>query len=215
MRDRILAVLVTLVVFATGFIGGLWAERHRPLPKPPGAFMGEFGGRPGGPAQHQAPPINRAQLRDQIEKLQPEMEAFTARLTEIYAEFDRDMEAVLNPEQRAAYGKAFKSHHGFGPAPDMAGSDKPLSDEQIEQLMQRPFRTLAFFVVVPMTLERMGSELKLDDVQKGKVRDLLRVRREKFIELVDMAPPPSLTLIRLAPFAQRLVEPQGGPVPAR
>lgn len=214
MRDRILAVLVTLVVFATGFIGGLWAERHRPLPRPPGAFMGEFGAKPGGPPQRQGPPINRAQLRDQIEKLQPEMEAFTAHITEIYAEFDRDIEPVLTPEQREHYEKTFKAHHGFVPAPDMAGSDMPLSDEQIDQLMQRPFRTLAFFVVIPMTLERMGSELKLDDMQKGKVRDLLRVRREKFIELVDSAPPPSLTLIRLAPFAQRLVAPQDGPPPA-
>src|SRR5665213_1001998 len=40
MRDRILAVLVTLAVFAAGLGAGLWAERHRPLPAPPGAFLG-------------------------------------------------------------------------------------------------------------------------------------------------------------------------------
>jgi hypothetical protein len=33
------------------------------------------------------------------------------------------------------------------------------------------------------------------------------VRREKFIELVDNAPPPSLMLSRLAPVAQRLGPP--------
>ena len=55
-------------------------------------------------------------------------------------------------------------------------------------LLQRPFRTLAFFVVLPMTLERMSTDLKLDDAQRDKVKDFLRVRREKFIELVDSAP---------------------------
>ena len=73
--------------------------------------------------------------------------------------------------------------------------------------MQRPFRTLAFFVVIPMTLEQMTTDLKLDDAQREKVRDFLRVRREKFIELVDSAPPPSLMLSRLAPLAQRLGAP--------
>ncbi|HZZ20421.1 MAG TPA: hypothetical protein VFE25_13680 [Opitutaceae bacterium] len=214
MRDRILAVLVTLVVFATGFIGGLWAERHRPFPRPPGAFMGEFGARPGGPGgpPPHGPPINRAELRDQIEKIQPEMESFKNHMNEIYAEFDRDLEPILTADQKAIYEREFKSKRGFGPPPDMAGSDKPLSDEQIEQLMQRPFRTLAFFVVIPMTMERMTAVLKLDEGQRGKVKDLLRVRREKFIELVDSVPPPSLMLSRLAPVAQRL-GPQDGPPP--
>lgn len=209
MRDRLLAVLLTIVVFGAGFLGGTWSERHRPLPRPPGPFLGEFGARPGGPPSH--PPINRAQLLEQIEKLRPEMEAFRTRITEIYAEFDHDIEPVLTPDQRATYEKSFRSHHGMGPPPEMISDEKPLSDEQIDQLMQRPFRTLAFFVVIPMTLERMTTELKLDEAQRAKVKDLLRVRREKFIELVDSAPPPSLILSRLAPLAQRLAEPTGVP----
>ena len=82
-------------------------------------------------------------------------------------------------------------------------------------LLQRPFRTLASSSSLPMTLERMSTELKLDDAQRDKVKDLLRVRREKFIELVDSAPPPSLMLSRLAPLAQRLGEPaQAQPAPS-
>jgi hypothetical protein len=205
MRDRVLAGLLTLAVFAAGFGAGLWAERHRPFPPPPGVFMGEFGARPGGWAAHA--PVNRAELSEQIERLRPEMEAFRAHISEIYAQFDRDIETILTPEQRDTYAKKYKSHHGFGPPPEIASDDKPLSDDQIEQLLQRPFRTLAFFVVLPMTLERMTTDLKLDDAQRDKVRDLLRVRREKFIELVDSAPPPSLMLSRLAPLAQRLGAP--------
>ena len=47
MRDKVLAVLVSLAVFAMGFVAGLWAERHRPFPPPPGPFLGEFGARSG------------------------------------------------------------------------------------------------------------------------------------------------------------------------
>jgi hypothetical protein len=132
------------------------------------------------------------------------MESFTARITEIYLEFDRDIYPILTAQQKAKYDKDFKARRGFGPPPGIPADDSRLSDEQIEQLMQRPFRTLAYFVVLPMTLERMSSDLKLDDAQRDKVKDYLRVRREKFIELVDTAPPPSLTLSRLAPLAQRL-----------
>jgi hypothetical protein len=206
MRDRVLAVLVTLAVFAAGFAAGLWAERHRPLPAPPGAFLGEFGAKTG-MSPRAAPPVNRAQLREQIDRLRPEMETFRTRVMDIYAQFDRDIDPVLTPEQRDAYDKVFKAHRGFGPPPEIVADDRPLSDDEIGQLMQRPFRTLAYFVVIPMTLERMTKELKLDEAQREKVKDFLRVRREKFIELVDSVPPPSLTLSRLAPLAQRLGEP--------
>ncbi len=204
MRDRVLTVLLTAVVFAIGFGAGIWAERHRPFPRPPGAFMGEYGNR-WGPRASQ--PVNRAELSAQIDAIRPQMEAFRSRISEIYAEFDHDLAAVLLPEQEAEYEKRFRSQRGLlgpgGPSAD----DKPLSDEQIDQLLQRPFRTLAHFVVVPMTLDRMAAELKLDEAQRGKVKDLLRVRREKFIELVDSSPPLSLMLSRLAPIAQRLAEP--------
>jgi Spy/CpxP family protein refolding chaperone len=166
--------------------------------------MGELGARRGA---HVAPPANRAQLIEQIEAIRPQMEAFKAKLTEIYAQFDHDMDSVLTDEQKAAYETHFKQGRSFAPPPDVAANDKPLSDEQIERLMQRPFRTLAFFVVVPMTLDRMTTDLKLDDAQREKVRDFLRVRREKFIELADSSPPLSLMLSRLAPVVQRLREP--------
>ena len=216
MRDRILAALLTAVVFAIGFGAGMWAERHRPFPAPPGAFMGEFGARRGWAAHHATPPVNRAQLMEQIEAIRPQMDAFRARVSEIYAEFDRDVSTVLTEQQRAEYEKRFRSQRGLLGPGGPTDSDKPLSDEQIEMLLQRPFRTLAFFVVLPMTLDRLTAELKLDEAQRGKVNDLLHVRREKFIELVDNSPPLSLMLSRLAPIAQRLAEPgkpAGAPVP--
>jgi hypothetical protein len=204
MRDRALAGLLTLLFIAAGFGAGMWFERNRPIPPPPGAFMGEFAGGVKPPAPRPGTPVNRAQLREQIESIKPQMEAFKDRILEIYGEFDRDIETVLTPEQKAIYEAKFKSQRSFGTVPKEAPGDEPLSDAQIEQLLQRPFRTLSYFIVIPMTMERMNSELKLDAVQKPKVRDFLRVRREKFIELVDSSPPLSLMLSRLAPIAQRL-----------
>jgi hypothetical protein len=203
MRDRVLAALMTLAVFTVGFGAGTWAERHRPFPAPPAAFMGEFGAKraPAAPAQN--PPVNRAQLLEQIEKIRPEIDSFREHTDEIYAQFDRDMLTVLTPDQDAAYLKKFRPQH----APQPQDEDKPLSDEEIERLLQRPFRTLAYFVVLPMSLDRMVTELKLDDAQRDKVKDFLRVRREKFIELVDSVSPPSMMLSRLAPVAQRLSQP--------
>jgi Spy/CpxP family protein refolding chaperone len=203
MRDRFLAVLLTLAVFAVGFGAGTWAERHRPFPGPPAALMEEFGAKRTPAPGTQEPPVNRAELLEQIAKIRPEIDSFRERTNEIYAQFDRDMLTVLTPEQEATYVKKFRSQRVLQPQDE----DKPISDDEIQRLLQRPFRTLAFFVVVPMTLDRMATELKLDDAQRDKVRDLLRVRREKFIELVDSVPPPSLMLSRLAPVAQRLSQP--------
>jgi hypothetical protein len=213
MKDRVLAALLTLAVFAAGFGSGLWAERHRPFPAPPGSFMGEFGKPSAKPAKT---PVNRAELLEQVDRLRPEMETFRGQMTEIYAQFDSDVEPILTPEQRNVYAKKFKAHRGFGPPPEIVTDDQPLSDDQIEQLLQRPFRTLAFFVDIPMTLDRMATVLKLDDAQRDKMKDLLRIRREKFIELVDSAPPPSLMLSRLAPLVQRITAPAkagGAPSP--
>jgi len=204
MRDRALAALLTAVVFAIGFGSGVWEERHRPFPRPPGALWTEYGARRG---PHNAPPVNRAQLSSQIDAIRPQMEAFKARINEIYAEFDHDIDTVLTPDQKTLYEKSFRGPRTLDPPAAMIADDKPLSDEQIEQLLQRPFRTLAYFVILPMTLERMSTELKLDETQRNKVKDFLRVRREKFIELVDSSPPLSLMLSRLAPIAQRLAEP--------
>jgi hypothetical protein len=209
MRDRVLAVLVTLAVFSAGLLSGLWLERHRPFPAPPGQLMGEFGNR--NPRPQKAPSVNRSQLIAEIAKLGPEMEVFRSKVVDIYAQFDRDMDTVLTPEQRKTYERVFQSHRGFGPKPDASADQAPLSDEEIEQQLQRPFRTMAYFVIIPMTLERMTSELKLDETQRERVRDFLRVRREKFIELLDAAPPPSLMLSRLAPMAQRLQAPAQQP----
>ena len=58
-----------------------------------------------------------------------------------------------------------------------------------------------------MRLDSLTRDYQLDDTQREIVRALLKERREKVIALIDSSPPPSVSLIRLAPFVQRLAQP--------
>src|SRR5579863_326673 len=98
MRERALTALLTAVVFAIGFGAGVWEDRHRPFPRPPGGMLYEFGTGHGSTG-HAPQPVNRAQLIEQIDSIRPQMEAFRTRINEIYSEFDRDVDTVLTPDQ--------------------------------------------------------------------------------------------------------------------
>jgi hypothetical protein len=208
MKDRVLAALLTVCVFGAGFLAGWWHERTRPVPPPPGAFLGEFGRKAGAPR----PPINRELLISELAKFQPQVEAFKARMAEIDTQFDHDLTSLLTAEQKARRDDWLKRHPPeHHPQKPESSSTKPLTDDEIADLLQRPVDSLVGVVVVPMRLDQLTQRWKLDDSQREQVRDLLRVRREKFLELVDSAPPPSLTLTRLAPVAQRLAAPAAMP----
>ena len=115
--------------------------------------------------------------------------------------------ALLKPEQLPKWEKLLKRRVEYTKKEE-AGivGDGLLTSEQIASLQQRPLYKLLAVVVVPQRLEWLTNDLKLDDEQKEKARGILVQRRDKFLALVDSSPPPSLTLSRLAPLAQRLGE---------
>jgi hypothetical protein len=192
-----------------GFLAGRWHERTRPVPPPPGAYLGEFSGpKPSGPR----PPINRALLMSEISKFQPELEAFQEHVKEMDDQFDHDLTSILTAEQKGRHDEWIK-RHSPDHRPARRGEPPFLTDDEIGQLLQKPVDSLVLAVVVPMRLDQLTQRLKLDDGQRERVRDLLRVRREKFLELIDSAPPPSLRLSRLAPVAQRLAPAAAGGPP--
>jgi len=201
--QRLFAFLLALIVAVVGFGAGVIYESHRPVPPPPGLFLGEFtAGTPRGTING---PINRAELAAEIGKLEPQIEVFRTRAMEIDAEFDRDLDLALTADQRVRHAEWLRRREADRRGNQRAGADpKPLTDDQIAELLQRPMRALLSRIVVPMGLDQLNHELKFDEAQLPRVRDLLRVRREKFLELVDSSPPPSVMLSRLAPMAQRL-----------
>jgi len=217
MKQRVLIALLTAAVFAAGFAARSWTESRRPLPPPPAKLMSEFSPVPKLPGANaknaDQRPLNRAKLVAEIERLRPQIEAFRARMDRIDAEFDRDLAALLRPEQRERYAaqqKKWAERVAKGAAAT-AADPAPLSDEQIGRLQQRSLFNVLVMVAPTMKLEWIKRDVKLDESQQAPVRDLLQVRREKFLALIDSTPPPSITLSQLAPVVQKLSAPKKPP----
>ncbi|MBS0631736.1 MAG: hypothetical protein JSS11_07455 [Verrucomicrobia bacterium] len=211
MKQRFLTVLLTLGLLAAGFGTGIWTERHRPLPPPPIAFMGELSEGRAGKAPTPAQ-IDRAQLAAEIARMRPQIEQFRQKLDGIEADFDRDLQPLLTPAQRTVYARLRVSGPGqpgepqevMGPVSKADRRSQMLSAEQIAQLQQRPVFRVVDMVVVSMRLDWLVRELELDPAQRAGVQTLLQHRRQKFLALTDSASLPSLLLSRLAPVAERL-----------
>lgn len=216
--QRLVIAALTVLVFVAGFIARVWTERASPVPPPPVALGSEFNRPPPPRAADpkvsprpagREPAINRASLIADIEKARPQIEAYRQRLDALDAEFDRGLMAILTPEQREKYTarqKRYAERRTSREAREAADSS-PLSDEQILRLQQIPLFNVLWSVTIASRLERLDRDLKLDPAQQGRAREMLLVRRDKFLALVDSAPPPTITLSLLAARAQKLVEP--------
>ena len=219
MKQRLVIALLAVLCFGAGFTARVWTEGGSAVPPPPASLLGEFGHAASTPANAAAAParpapssnqaLNRAKLIADIEHLRPQIDAYRARLDAIDAEYEADFVKVLTPEQRAVRTErqqkraADREHRPKDPS-----ADKPLTDDEISRLRERPMLGLAYTFLVPMRVDINRRELKLDDAQCERVAALLRDRRDKIEALVDSVPPPSIILSRLAPVVERLAEPK-------
>ena len=213
MKRRLVIAGLTASVFTLGYTTGRWVESTRPVPPPPAPLMAEFSAKrtptPGDnrvPAPARPPAINRAQLAAEIERLRPQIESYRQHIDALDAAFDRDLAGILTPEQLANYTAAQKrrAERNAKGAAAAAALVEPLTDDEIDQLRQRSLYGVLWNVAPSMKQDSLIKDLKLDAAQQAKTLDLLRLRREKFIAIVDSLPPPSILLSRLAPAAQRL-----------
>ena len=212
MKQRLLIAIFTVLVFGAGFAARMWTDEDRALPPPP-APGGEFARAPAATAANaKAEPRrgpDRAKMIADIERLRPQIDAYRNRLDVIEAEFQRDFIVVLNPEQRAHYDALKKkgTEDRAKREAKAAADTSLLTDEQIERARQRPLWNALYSVAITWPFDRINQDYKLDEAQQAKVRAILRVRREKFLDLVDSTPPPSITLSDLARQTQKLTEP--------
>jgi hypothetical protein len=212
MNRFVPAVLVAVLAFTAGAFSGRWYEARRPLPPPPGPWMGEFGGSRPGPSRAVSSPISRADFIAEAERLRPQIVAFRKHLDEIEDEFERDLGIILTPEQRVLNAERLRRRAEARTAADGRRPD----EERLMHLAQVPNMVLLRYVTLQMGYEYLNRDLKFNAAQRDKVFDLLRIRRSRVLEFVDKNPPPSVRLMLLAPYAQRLAPPpaaQDGPGP--
>jgi hypothetical protein len=212
--QRLLIVALTVLVFGAGYGVRFWIERDRPLPPPPPEGLGSEFARPPAVAPANAKDakrgkgVNRASLAADIEKARPNIDAYRKRLTELDAEFDRGIMAILTDEQREKYVARQKRDEERRTKQEAreAADTSPLSDARILQLQQIPLFNVLWSVSITPRLARLNRDLKLDELQQAKARDLLLTRRDQFLALVDSLPPPTVSLSLLASRAERLGE---------
>jgi len=204
MKQRLVVAVFTIIVFCAGYFAGAWRELRRPLPPPPGLVGAEFAGpRQPGSTLWRDRPINRADLIKRIESLKPQLDEFHSRMTAIESGFSHDFGQLLTPEQRTRHEERAKRRPS-GPKE----SGPPLTDDEVGSLLfEQPAHTLLTEVVIAIRLDGLTRDYRLDDAQREKVRALLRERRDKVIALIDSSPSPTVSLIRLAPYIQRLAQP--------
>lgn len=225
MKQRLLIALFSALVFGAGFAARMLTEAGPSVPPVPAAIGSEFARAPLPPAgsvkegagsivttkagRNDPSTINRSKLVSEITRYQAEIVTYRQKLEEIEADFVRELTPLLTAEQRermAAQQKRFAERRSRGIAA-LAADSGPISDEQIFRLQQRPLLSVLGEVALSMRFDSLHRELKLTEAQQPKVRELLHVRREKFLALVDATPPPSIMLSRLAPVAQKLATP--------
>jgi len=205
MTQRLIVALLTVAVFLAGYGARIWTEPRQPVPPVPAALAQEFSRPAKGVDSKSKRQLDRAKLVADIEKLRPQIFAYTARVEEIDAEFEREFVPLLNPEQREkhAQNKKKRAERDAKKLADRA----PLSDEDIQREKESPFSSIYWMVTVSHGLEWMTKEYSLDAAQQASTRSLLALRRNKYIALFDATPHPSIRLSRLAPLIERVAPP--------
>lgn len=204
MSQRVFVALLTVVVFVAGFATHAWLDRDERIPAPPAAIAREMAAPKASATEKAKKKVDRAKLVAEIQKLKPQIDAYTAQVQEIETEFGRELDSVLTPaqrEKRAAYLKRREESDA-----KLFANKKPLSDDDIVKAQDRPLTDIYWMVTVTPVLERITKEYGLDPAQQNAVRSQLVLRRNKYIALFDATPHPGVRMSKLAPLLERVLE---------
>ena len=206
MMQRVFVAVLTVVVFLAGYGVRMLAERGQPVPPLPAALARELAAAPHAAGEKNKSDVDRAKIVAEIQKLRPQIEAYTAQVQEVYADFDREFALLLTPAQHEKF-LVNQKKRAEGAAKRIANRAL-LSDEELQRERDRPLTDIYRMVTVTPSLDWMTKEYGLDSTQQASARQLLALRRNKFVALFDATPHPSIRLSRLASMIERVTPPQ-------
>jgi len=206
MTQRLFVAVLTVAVFLAGYGARVWTEPRQSVPRAPAALAKEYARDSSAATDKKSErQLDRAKLVAEIQKLRPQIEAYSAQVDEINAEFDREFALLLNVEQRGKF-QANRKKWADRDAKKLS-ERSPLSDEDIQRAKDRPLTWIYWQVTVTPMLENLTKDYKLDATQQSSVRALLSLRRNKFMALFDSTPHPSIRLSKLVPLIERVSAP--------
>lgn len=218
MKERFLIILLALVAFGSGFGARAWTERTPELPPAPTHLGSEFT-RSAVPA----PDPQEAQKKDgksiaadrafdrsfaiaSIQRLRTHIDTYQKRMDELDAEFERNFLPILTPEQRASFLARKKGNQKdqAQKKAEIAADTSPMTDEQYFYYQREPLFNVLWSCSINSRVARLQRDLKLEDSQLPKTRELVTIRRDQFLALVESVPAPSILYSGLANFTDRL-----------
>ena len=110
MTQRVFVALLTVAVFVAGYAARIWTEPRALIPPAPAALAKEYARTDStGSDKKNDRQLDRAKLLAEIQKLRPQIEAYSTQADEIYAEFDREFAQLLHPAMahEAPFGAFF------------------------------------------------------------------------------------------------------------
>ena len=207
MNQRVFVALLTVGVFIAGFVARVWTEPRQSVPPAPTTLAQEYARvMPSSAAgKKNERQLDREKLVGEIQKLRPQIVAYSTQVQEIDGEFDREFALLLTAPQREKF---------FGNQKKWAERDAKraakrelLSDEDIQREQDRSMTWIYWKVTVTPRLEMLTKEYTLDAAQQNATRALLVLRRSKFMALFDSTQHPSIRLSRLAPLNEWVLAP--------
>ena len=209
MNLRVLVASLTLMGFAAGFATRAWTEMARSVPAPT-KLGGEFAPVPKSTATDAKKPVNREDLIAEIERNRAQSEAYRAKVAAFDGEFETGFSSLLKGDQCAIY-TARQKQHAEQAMERVAKAPATLSDDDIDRLRRSPLYGILNVLAVSNSVDGLTKYYKLDGEQQARTRELLTVRRNKLVALIEATPPPSVRLSSLVPVVQKVAAPKSAP----
>ncbi|MFZ5806300.1 MAG: hypothetical protein ACOY3I_03720 [Verrucomicrobiota bacterium] len=207
MKDQIKVAIITILIFISGLVIGIWTQRGQQIPPPPpfGPMAEWEHGGPGGPdfghperresfdRGHLPPPMppeHMKAMRAKMEQMKPQMEEFQKKLEAIRENNKNKMLEILREDQKTKFNEIQNRRDQMVDRTMKGKLQMPFGKGGMSPMVKH-FEFLSTIIYKPL-LDRMSEELNLDDAQKKTFEHILVQRRQDVLNLIDTMPLPSM-----------------------